>query len=74
MKTISLDRYITYYIYSFFYSSVVLWPLDYTHILATVNNAAVDMGMKILQDIGCIFCLSIPSEISGFLGSLILIV
>lgn len=24
-------------------------PLDYTHILASVNNAAVDMGLKMLQ-------------------------
>lgn len=49
MKTIPLDRYITYYIYSFLYSSLVPGPLDYTHILASVNNAAVDMGLKMLQ-------------------------
>lgn len=35
--------------YSFLYSSVVPGPLDYTHILATVNNVAVDMGLKMLQ-------------------------
>lgn len=46
-------------------------PLDYTHILATVNNAAMDMGVKIFfKDIDCTFGYISQSEISGSFDTL----